>query len=116
MSLKKNRPGTRVTVVLLFIGQFMNLQEILKAVNENTLAVAKALQEWDTDQAVDLLTKHAEAITQRIEKSEDVPGPDDNKPELPEETPVSPKEDTPPSETPPTEPIEKKETIKNNWR
>ena len=91
----------------------MNLKEILKAVNENTLAVAKALQEWNTDEAVDLLTKHSETITQRIEKSSEEDSSQNTTPEEWSTDDIeTQQEETPPSEPPandpaPTEPVEK---------
>jgi DNA-binding GntR family transcriptional regulator len=65
----------------------MNLQEILKAVNDNTLAVAKALQSGNNEEAVDLLTKHAEVINSRIEKSSDPEKTEEKEKEVPDNIP-----------------------------
>lgn len=74
----------------------MNLQEILKAVNDNTLAVAKALQSGNNEEAVDLLTKHAEVINSRIEKSSDPEKTEEKEKEVPDNIPKWPIPDSDP--------------------
>lgn len=89
----------------------MDIKELLKTLNDWLLQIAKSLHDGDTDQAVDLLTKHAEDLKALIEKTEDDPAP--------EPTPTDPKEnesdDVPPADDPQEEPekkpVEKKVTI-----
>lgn len=68
----------------------MDFKELLKTINSWLLSVAKSLQEWKHDEAVDLLTKQAEDISELIEKAE----------ETPPEDPQDPEDDTNPSDDP----------------
>lgn len=78
----------------------MDFKAILKTINEALINTAKSLKAWDTDTAVDLLTKQAHDIHELIEKS-DTPATDDPQPESGDDNTPG---DTPPEPTPTDEP------------
>ena len=79
----------------------MDFKAILKTINDSLINTAKSLKAWDTDTAVELLTKQAEQIHQLIEKSE-TPPTNDPQPE--------PSNDNDPWDNPPeSAPIEQPE-------